>query len=124
MPPLLQSSGVPHLHPGPASFFIQSESCHIGAFFNALSPRDLGNAVFDEQWRLAYSFQGPPDGGWRMVARDVLVAFERVVDDWAERGPAGERRRAATERAGAHRNMGKIAAGLWASFVDHAKIAV
>jgi len=55
---------------------------------------------------------------WRMevVAGEVLVAFERVVDDWTERGPAGERRRTATERVGADRDVGEVAAGFWAGF--------
>ncbi len=59
----------------------------------------------------------------RVVAGEVLVAFERVVEDWTERGPAGQRRRAAAERVGADRDVGEVAAGLWAGLVDHAEVA-
>jgi len=41
-----------------------------------------------------------------------------------ERGPAGERRRTATERVGADRDVGEVAAGFWAGFVDHAEVAI
>ena len=41
----------------------------------------------------------------RVVAREVLVAFEGVVDDGAERGPARERRGAGAEGMGADRDV-------------------
>ena len=62
--------------------------------------------------------------GMRVVAREVLVAFERIEDDWTERGPAGMRRLAAAERVCSDRHVGEIAAGLRADFVDHAEVAV
>ena len=59
-----------------------------------------------------------------VVAGEVLVAFERVVDDWTQRGPAGERRRTSAERVVANRDVWKCATGLWACFVDHAEVSI
>jgi len=59
-----------------------------------------------------------------MEAREVLVAFKRIKDDWAKRRPAREGRLAATERVRSNCDVGEVAAGLRASFVDHAKVAV
>jgi hypothetical protein len=36
--------------------------------------------------------------GMPVVAGEMLVPFERVEDDWTERGPACERRRTAAQR--------------------------
>jgi hypothetical protein len=62
--------------------------------------------------------------GVPMVASEMLVLFERVEDDWTERGPASKRRRAAPQRVFSDRDVREIAAGLRAGFVDHAEIAI
>ena len=59
----------------------------------------------------------------RMVAGEVFVAFERVEDDWTERGPACKRRWAAAERVSPNRNVGEIPACLWAGFIYSAEVA-
>ena len=59
-----------------------------------------------------------------MVARKVLVAFERIKDDWTKCRPTGKGRLTATERVRSNCDVGEVAAGLRASFVDHAKVAV
>ena len=59
-----------------------------------------------------------------MEAREVLVAFERIEDDWTEGGPPSERRLTATEGVRSDRDVREIAARLRASIIDNAEIAI
>ena len=59
-----------------------------------------------------------------VVAGKMLILFERIEDDWTERGPASKRRRAAPQRVFSDRDVREIAAGLRAGFVDLAEVAV
>lgn len=60
----------------------------------------------------------------RMIARKVLIGLEGVVDDGAEGGPAGQRGRAGAERVVAGADMGEIAAGARAGFIDQTEVAI
>ena len=59
-----------------------------------------------------------------MIAGQVFIGFQRVVDDRAEGGPAGMRRATGAQGMRADRDMRKVAAGFGPRTVNLAEISV